>query len=399
MIKKISITCLSLFMSVILVTAATPILLKAKNNRSVSIKNNRKTIVSAEPISKVAKNTNVLSVPYFYSFENADITTAGWLITDASNLMITDYDNSSPYGNYALISDYNSSASRAAWAFSPAVSLKAGVEYHVSIYVIAPGYGTDKDEFKITVGTNQTSATQTTVIIDKSGANAAVYDTWTLVKGNFTVSADGDYNFGINHGTVALDVEAVEFDGFAINAGTDFVYPPIAHVYSANGGLWSATKDTIYVSPNEAMSFQSVTKDATSRIWSFTDATPSISNDSIVNVVFNTDGVNTVAFEAGGVGGKNTIQNDYNVIRPSNGISDLIWNATPEDGFTVSTVATNAYIVGLAGTYWRRVGEAYTLPSNVTVSLNSVSFYVGDYAISSATNYNKNVVINIYPLN
>lgn len=337
------------------------------------------------------------TVPYFYSFETATIANDGWLITDASSKMLTTTDPAAPYGNYELFSNYNSAASRNAWAFSPAITLTTGVEYHVSIYVKAPGYSGVKDEFKITVGTDQTLGTQTTVIIDKSGANSALFADWTVVRGTFIPTTDGDYYFGINHSTVELDVEAVEFDGFAVNAGAEFVYPPNAHIFNANGGLWSATQDTVYVSSDETLNYQSITKASTSRLWSFTNATPSSSEDSLVNVEYYTAGSNTAQFEATGLGGTTTSESTINVIRPANGITDLIWNMTPQDIFTVYTLSTNNYVVGM-NTYYKRVGEKYTIPSNVTVNLNSVSLYVGAYNITNTTNRGKNVVINIYPV-
>jgi len=349
--------------------------------------------ISTTPTKVKAAST----VPYFYSFENSDISTDGWLITDASSLMIASKYSTSPYGDYSLTSRYDAKASRAAWAFSQAVTLTAGTEYYVSIYVYAPGYNTIIDEFKITVGSAQTAASQTKVIIDKSGANATIYGTWTKLTGSFIAEADGNYYFGINHGTIATDVNIVAFDAFGVNAGSAFVYPPNPKLSVSNGGLWSATSatDKVILSPTETVDYTSTTTSATSILWSFTgDATPDVSENSVATVKYSSAGDKTASLEAVGAGGTASVNTAFNVTLPADGVTDKVWNINVTDPLTLYTLATNNYLVGINSS-WKRVAEKYTLPANVSVTLNSIGFYVGNYVMSS-TNRSKNVVITIY---
>lgn len=350
--------------------------------------------VQTNTASKVASAANL---PYFYSFETATIANDGWLITDARNFMSSNTYSSSPYGDYSLLSNYDSGASRAAWAFSPAVTLTEGTTYYVSIYVYAPGYSGVKDEFKITVGSAQTAATQTTVIIDKSGANATTYSAMTKVSGSFTATASGDFYFGINHCTVAKDVNLVAFDAFGVSEGSEFVYPPNARIFVSDGGLWSASSatDKVFLSEKEPITYTSVATAATSFLWTFTgDANPEISEDPFVAVDYASAGDKTASFEAVGPGGTSTVNTAFNVTRPAASITDIVWNMSATDPITLYYLTTNNYVVGI-NSYWKRNAEKFTLPADVTVSLKSIGFYVGSYAMSS-TNRTKNVAITLY---
>ncbi len=353
---------------------------------------NEMNVPSKSPIQKAT----ITSLPYFYSFETTDISTDGWLLVDPASLGKTVASTSAPYGDYYLRSNYSTTAARNLWAFSPSVALTAGTTYYVSIYVYAPGYSGTNDEFKLTVGSAQDATTQTTIIIDKTGANATAYADWTLVTGSFTASADGDYFFGINHCTAAIDVDLVAFDAFAVSANTAFVYPPSVKVTEWGGGLWSATSttDKIYLSPGESLTYTANATNTTGYQWNFGDATPSTSTNSQETIVFNSEGDKSVNLVATGNGGSTTSTINLNVTRPADNLSDIVWNILPDDAITYLTISTNNYLAGING-YYRRIAEKYTLPSSVTVSLKSIDFYVAKYTMS-ATNRAKNVVINVY---
>jgi len=341
------------------------------------------------------KSKQSYTTPYYYSFENDTISKDGWFIVDDANLMASAKVKDASFGSYVLASDYNSSAARAAWAFSPAVTLTAGTTYYVSTYVYAPGYNSVNDEFKITVGSAQTSASQTIVLIDKSGSNAAAYSAWTKVSGTFTPTTDGDYYFGINVCTASSDVNLVEFDGFAVNAETLYKYEPQAEVYIYNGGLWSASADTtVYLSPSESINYLTKTIEVNSLLWSFNDATPDISEDAEVSVVYNKEGSKTASLEVAGDGGSKTVTMGTDVIRPATGISDLVWNFLPSDFIVTYSFSSYNYLVGMNSNY-KRVAEKYVIPSDVTVSLNSVGFYVSAYNITSSALLSKKVTIKI----
>lgn len=337
-----------------------------------------------------------LTTPFFDSFENE----TNWIITDDANLMSSGSfsGTAAVSGTYYLTSGYDSEAPRDAWAISNGVTLEGGKTYNVSVWVIAEGWNGVNDEFKITVGTTQDASSQTEVLIDNTGASAVAYATWTKLEVTYTPTTSGDYYFGINHCTSVADVNGVGFDDFLV-IGDGESLPPTAAIFMAKGGLWSASSETddVYLSRGESIDYVSLTTNANSISWAFLDATPAVSTDPSVSVVYNTAGAKTATLEATGDGGTVSTDISLNVIRPASGITDLVWNVTPKDQFALFTVSTNNYVVG-TNSYWKRVGEKYTLPSDVNVTLNSISLYVGAYSMTSSTNRNKNVVINIYPV-
>lgn len=91
---------------------------------------------------------------------------------------------------------YNSSVAADCWLMSPAVTLKAGETYTMSIWARTK---TCDENFKITVAQGTTVALQKagTVILNKSGYlnNSTTYENFTAT---FTVPSDGSYNFGVN---------------------------------------------------------------------------------------------------------------------------------------------------------------------------------------------------------
>ncbi len=359
----------------------------------------KKRLLQANDLkTKTHRSAVLATLPYFYSFETPTISSDGWLITDNDpNLSKATTIVNAPYGNYVLFSQYSSLAPRNMWAFSPSFALTAGTPYFVSIYVYAPGYNGAKDEFKITVGSDQTESSQTTVLIDKSGANATTYSNWTLLQGSFTPSADGNYYFGINHGTSVADVNFVQFDAFAVNQGTPIVYPPSAKIYTWNGGLWSTTSDNnqIYLSPQEPLTYTAVNASNTnSYSWSFADATPANSADPQVTVVYDLDGSKSAGLQLTGNGGTTNLSSDLQVVRPHDGVSDFVWNVTPSEGLDSYTFSDFNYLLGL-NDYYKRVSEKYTLPNNVSVTLNSINFYVAKYALAPE-NIDKDVAIRVY---
>ncbi|GEM_PF-2376316 len=163
----------------------------------------------------------ISTFPYNESFE-ADTE---WLIVDPRNHMgigtIGDMSGSlEPLtGDTYLYSEYDSGASRNAWAFSPAVEMIKGISYTISVYVNAPGYGSN-DEFKVTVGTSRDQAGQTITLIDRTGSNSITtgqYD-FELQTATFTPTENGEYYFGLNHCTIAYDINSIAFEDFSIDA-------------------------------------------------------------------------------------------------------------------------------------------------------------------------------------
>ncbi len=158
-------------------------------------------------------------VVFYNSFEDD----SEWIITDNSTtaafkMQISSLtDVASVSGDYYLVSGYDSSAARNAWAIMRnGVSLKAGQEYTMSAYVLAPGYNV-ADQIQFTVGTSSAISRQTKVILDMH----EMYDSWKLVTAKFTPTSNGIYHFGIHHCTQVFDVNAIAVDDFTITGPAD----------------------------------------------------------------------------------------------------------------------------------------------------------------------------------
>ncbi len=150
-----------------------------------------------------------------------------WIITDNStttsfNMQISwILDVDAVYGRYYLVSGFDSSAARDAWAIMRnGVSLEAGQEYTMSAYVYALGYNV-ADQIQFTVGSSSDIFSQTQVVLDIHEK----YESWTLVTAKFKPAADGLYHFGIHHCTQALDVNAIAVDEFMIMESVDDKIP------------------------------------------------------------------------------------------------------------------------------------------------------------------------------
>ncbi len=102
------------------------------------------------------------------------------------------------------------------WVISPAVTLTAGVTYNITATVQnISTYSTDKDKFKICVGTAQTVDGMTSTVFKEE--NLTRSSTPEEKKGTFTPSVSGDYYFGINLYSSSY-MGDFKFYGFSIEA-------------------------------------------------------------------------------------------------------------------------------------------------------------------------------------
>ena len=368
-----------------------------------------KSITSTLPPAKqtVRAGGGVISTfPYFESFDANDIATDGWLISDPAITVLSSNSFNMQTGtlsglaalsgtNY-LISGYDTYTARNAWAFSPGISLTQGVTYHIYIYAFGKGYNGMKDEFKITVGTAQTAINQTTVIVDKTGLNAVAISSWTKYEGTFTPTTTGTYNFGINHCTMALDLNSVAFENFIVSEGS-YIDPPQVDIYNT-GGLHSTTKtanNSIYLSAGEPINYKVKLANATTFTWGFdAGATSSSLTDSISTVTYTTDGAHKATINAAGLGGSSNGSVTHYLIRPvANVTSDIVYNFKSFDQLSTSYYTQNNYVVG-PNAYYKKFAEKYNLPTNSSVSISQIYMYLGAYNITSSNSL-KNVTISI----
>jgi len=345
----------------------------------------------------------ITTFPYVETFDSpAAITAEGWTIVDsnpsAAFLMqvgtITGLNPVSP-PSY-LISGYYTAGPRNAWAFSPAMQLTAGTQYHVYIYAYGAGYQGKLDEYKITVGSAQTAASQTNIVINKTGANAVALSVWTLLEGTFTPTTSGTYYFGINHCTSVADVNGVAFDDFVVSEGV-YAFPPIISTASF-GGLWSATDESAEgLAYTKGLNYWGTATNAVSTSWNFdagaTNVTPL--PDDVTFLTYTAPGMHTATFNVAGTNGNNYSQDvKNNIVFPSVGLNDLMWTILPTDGLGVYTFTTNNYVAGL-NNYYQIMAERFELPTGTIVSISAVDFLLYYYTISTA-NRTKTCTIKIY---
>ena len=402
----------------LLIALMAAIIISATANLSINLRNkmntnnlvatlktqgkSKKGHLSVSPINQRNSTAKVKAVgpintfPYLENFDASDITTDGWLITDASttadaNMGVGTLSGLSALsGSSYLISGYDTPASRNAWAFSPAISLTAGVTYHIYVWAYASGYNGVNDEFKVTVGAGQTAAAQTTLIIDKTGANSAAIDTWTRLEGTYTPSANGDYNFAISHCTAQFDVNYVAFENFAVS-DKEYIEAPIVSTHFA-GGLCSASavvNDSIYLAGDEPLYYIPSIIGATSFSWSFdTDATASSLTDTIPSVSYTTTALHVASLNATGPGGVTNKDASHYIVKPkANVTNDIVYNIKSYDSFAnYQSSSTNSYmyLAGPNGTDYKKIAEKFEIPDNTTVSLSQIYMYVGKYTLSTA---------------
>ncbi|MFV0469980.1 MAG: T9SS type A sorting domain-containing protein [Dysgonomonas sp.] len=340
------------------------------------------------------------TIPYTYGFDNSALTSTsgadGWLITDAAAQMkggaaITGLSALS--GSTYLTSNYDSNAARNAWAFSPDFTLTAGTTYYVSIYAYVPGYLSDKDEFKLTVGSDQTSASQTTILIDKTGANAEVISSWKKFEVTFTPSIDGIYYFAIAHCTSIKDINMVAFEDFRV--GTT-VAPPTANIYY-KGGLQDANSESvILISPEEAITFTGNMQDADSFSWAFENANTTSSTQNPVSVSYLAEDTTTTTLSATNAGGTTAVTAGFNIQYPVAGLSAYVYNFKPFDGLSVYRISSNAYdyMVG-PNSFYTKFAEKYEVPANTIIEVTRVILPLYRYRLST-TDRAKNLTVSIY---
>lgn len=146
---------------------------------------------------------------------------ANWTVIDANaSTSAHTWGYSETYSDALYPEDTKHKASD--WLISPAVYLEPG-QYEVSGYVIQRSkFGSDKQQFQLTMGDAATVEAQTTVFATESAYNSKLYKATT---GTVTVSTAGNYYFGIYLNSLAYQGNC-GFQKFVINK----IAPVPAHV-------------------------------------------------------------------------------------------------------------------------------------------------------------------------
>ena len=353
------------------------------------------------------------SLVYSYDFED-DQT---WTIVDNSTtvefpMQVGGLEGIDPVsGNYYLISGFDSRAARNAWAFSEGVELTAGQTYSVGVYAYASGYQSSLDEWRVTVGTAANEASQTTTVIDRTGANAVAYDDWTLCIDEFTPSTTGTYYFAINHCTSVADVNAVAFDLFQVDDEKIAVYPS-GTMYS-EGGLWSvwnlfaideqgtAPTPMLYSASSVPMTYNYVGKDVETVEWMFGEGasvSSSTEDSPVITYNFAEDSINTDVYlflrnSDGEVG----LERNYDVknLYSSQVAADYVCNFQPEDKPTYYNTSGNRYsfLCGMSAIN-QEFAEYFELPETFNSTVSGIMMVAVGYN-ATTTDLSDEVVVNI----
>ncbi len=349
---------------------------------------------------KMVEATTAVETPYFEDFENPPagiqyyeqiLPGLGWTVISGGkekDMFVFDYQ-ASGYGydgsDFFLFGPYDDNNKRDEWVITPGVTLEAGKTYKFEMYGLLQGYAGVKEEFKVAVGTSNTVAAMTTVVIDKTGSNGQANKDWVKYSGKFTPTTAGTYYFGLNFCS-PKGGDAVFFDNILI-ADENFAFAPTGTIYT-KGGLWSEDPEgsVVLLSAGQQLSHTFSATHATSFSWSFdNDASASSTTDKEVTVSYMNEGIHNVTLNLTGEGGSKEVNADFDILRPF-GFNESVGNIKPADKITIYGVDnTNGYLAGPNSIYGV-IAEKYELPSYEEVQLTSLVFYVGGSQISSASN-------------
>jgi hypothetical protein len=175
--------------------------------------------------------------------------------------------------------------------------------------------------------------------------------------------------------------------------------PPPVIAAASFGGLWSATATTPVVYAQNFYYWGTATN-ATSATWAFnTYATnPTALANNVTAVTYTASGNHTATFNITGLDGNNYSRNATNNIElPAPGLEDVVWNILPGEGVTTSTFSANNFVAG-ANSNYNRVAERFELPSDVTVHMDALEFFLANYQVATA-NQSRVCTIRIYSAN
>lgn len=304
----------------------------------------------------------------------------------------------------AMLSPYDLSNARNEWAITPGITLEAFQEYKIEFYAQLPEH-LAKQEFKVMMGSAATIAAMTTEVLDYTGSNAisTEADEWVKIEGTFSVILGGTYYFGLNITTGAGGDRAL-FDDFVV-AKPDYrrIYGGMAY----QGGLWSKstkyTSPTVFLAENDGLAFIHSLYEADAFTWSFgSNATPSTSTDTAAVTVYSgaSDFTATTSLTASNSSSATyDISTSFDVLRPQNNTADpeIVGNIKPYEAGGIELIANYQLMAGPTQ-YWTRIGEAYFLPDDVSISLEEVLFLIPASNIPSSK-LTLNVPVKIYNIN
>lgn len=162
------------------------------NPSAVSATASQSTICSGESIDLIGAATANSDDVVNFTEAFTTFPLAGWTMLNMGHGKDWGF-SSSTYHNAAKSLCYGANSQTAnAWAISPGLALKAGTTYTVSFWYRSTA--SNAANLKLTVGTANTSAAQTTVLWSVTGS---VITTFQQITQTYTPTADGTYYFGL----------------------------------------------------------------------------------------------------------------------------------------------------------------------------------------------------------
>ncbi|MEY2692723.1 MAG: hypothetical protein RIT03_1113, partial [Bacteroidota bacterium] len=239
---------------------------------------------------------------------------------------------------------WNSSNAANTYTITSGYNLVAGKTYTINFYELT---GTYNERLKLTVGTAQTVAAQSTVIADYPVHQVT---TWTLRTNTFTPTVSGTYYFGLNAYS-ASNRYYLNVDNFSITT-------PITTTYSwasSPAGFTSSTQNPTGVTPTETT------------IYTVT-STNSYGCSATASTTVTVNPLPTATITAGSA---TTFCSGGSVVLTANAGSSYVWK---KDGNTIPGAAAQTYTATTAGAYTVTVTNAYVCSATsaaTTVTVNT----------------------------
>jgi M6 family metalloprotease-like protein len=259
-----------------------------------TVNGNRPNIRLTFYVPPSAPTANFAGLDYVLTqdFEGGTIPPSGWVNLQGGigNLWSINSYGTSRTGSYAAEYKYNSTNAANAWLISSGVSLTAGTTYYIYYWErVGTGY---TERLKVTVGTAQTVAGQTTTL---QTLLVLTNTSYTQQVTSFTPGSSGTYYFGWNCYSIAdqwyLDVDDISIGSYNYTQINTYEGDPVT-IYDMSTGsptVWN---------------------------WTTTGGIPSVSTSQNITTIYNTTGLYNVSLKAGNLGGTNTktVNNFVNVI-------------------------------------------------------------------------------------
>lgn len=132
---------------------------------------------------------------YTENFASGTLPT-GWVIINAGSGNNWTIFNSNPYNDsYCMSYQWNNTNAANTWAFTQGINMTAGKTYRVEFYQRVGG-SSYTEKMKVTVGTAQTVASQTTTLLDLPSLTNETYT--NQISSEYTCPATGTYYFAFN---------------------------------------------------------------------------------------------------------------------------------------------------------------------------------------------------------